>query len=78
MHAFIEGCSGDITLTWQYFPFDTDSPFSFWSDVATSVLNYDAYDPEIGEGPGYYRLKITKAGCCTTYSDIFEVYSLAV
>lgn len=75
MHAFIEGCSGDITLSWEHYPFDTSDPFAFWGTVATGVTNYDAFS-EDGAGAGYYRLKITKAGCCTTFSDIFEVYQI--
>lgn len=72
LHAFLEGCSGEITLTWQHYPPDTTDPFVSWTNVATGVMEYDT---NLGAGEGYYRLAITKAGCCATYSNVYEIIS---
>jgi len=74
----VEGCDGSDSLEWQY----SNNAGVTWSTISFAnpgflidPASYFPYAPG-ANGAGMYRIKITKIGCCDTYSNIIEAYLL--
>jgi hypothetical protein len=71
--SLLEDCV-DGVINWQ-FSDDYGTTWSVLNTLTDPGFGLDnTYNPdEVGAaGPGIYRLKITKDGCCDTYSNVIE------